>query len=60
MVRKYKTKGIAKRWGKYYVKKFSCIDFFVRQHPTEFGFAIFVTVASKTKKLGTTVVPIGD
>jgi len=59
MIKKYKTKPIAKRWGRYYMKKWPhIIDFCVRPHPRDFGFAIFVTVAAKKPKLGTLCIPI--
>jgi len=69
LVKNYKTKGIAKRWGYYYAKRWGyyyakkfphIIDFFVRPHPYDFGFAIYVTVASKTTKLGTDCLPMGS
>ena len=59
MINRYKTESIAKRWGKYYVNKFAhVLEFFVRPHPTEFGFAIYVVVPRKGDKMNSNF-PIG-
>ncbi len=63
-VKTYKTEGSANRWGKYYLNKHKAVTaFVVRPHPTDFGFAIYVSVPRPAKggnPKALSVFPIGS
>ncbi len=59
MINKYTTKGIARRWAIYYMRKNIGIkEYSIRQHPDEFGFAIYVRVYDLGKL--TYCIPLGS